>query len=179
MLVVKLTGNSRILKMKQSELTDLISTVFPGEPYPDESPIVQGYEDAEGTEEYEVAQAFRGKSWTEIDRETVRYHASSIPLFTVQARRYFLPAYMKQCVINYGYVDYAVTTLMHGLRLPEEDKTKGLTRSKFLEIADGFTDAQKSAIAHFLEYISEKHEQDFPVHKPSTTLDLYWKQFKK
>jgi len=165
--------------MKQDDLVELISKVFPSEPYPDESSIVTNRETVEGTEEYEIAQAFRGKSWKGIDSDTVRYHSVALAFFTPEASRYFLPAYMTLCITNYEEVDHATTALIGALKLPEEDKITGLTRSRFLEITNEFTDEQKNAIAHFLEYISEVHGQDFPAHKPSIVLDLYWKRFKK
>ena len=86
---------------------------------------------------------------------------------------------MTLCITNYEDVDIATTMVIETLRLPDENKTTGRTRSRFLEIANGFTNAQKNAIAHFLEFISERYGQDFPVHKPSTALDIYWKQFKQ
>lgn len=164
--------------LKRDELLELISSAFSKEQYPENSPITQN-DTTEGTEEYEIAQAFHGKSWKEIESVTVRYHSTALFFFMPQAYRYFLPAYMTLCITDYSEVDHAITALIGSLRLPETSKAEGRPYKRFLAIVSGFTDKQKNVIAHFLEYISETYGEHFPAHPPSITLDLYWKQFKQ
>jgi hypothetical protein len=154
--------------LKRDELVKLISNAFPKEPYPKEFPIT--YKDTfEGSEEHEIAQAFYGKSWEEIDSKTAWYHSAALVFFTPQAYRYFLPAYLKLCVTNWRDVDHAANAVIYSLELPNKVKN----RPRFFEVVDEFTDVQKNVIAHFLEYIDKTYGENFPIHGPSIALNSY------
>ncbi|MCU0466347.1 MAG: hypothetical protein MUF38_17485 [Anaerolineae bacterium] len=158
--------------MRRSELLNQITQVFPKQPYPKAQAITLK-DDVRGTEEYDTAQAFRGKSWQDLDTETVRYYSVALHFFTPQAYRYFLPAYMTLCVTHYTHVDMAVDTLIGTLRSPSVGDVHVEGRSRFQEVVTGLTDAQKGVIAHFLAYMGETHHKSDAI----SALTRYWQLF--
>lgn len=158
--------------MRRSEMLNQITRAFPKQPYPTAQAVTLK-DDVKGTEESDIAQAFQGKSWQDLDAETVRYHAVALHFFTPQAYRHFLPAYMTLCVTHYTEVDVAVDMLISTLRSPSVGGVDAEGYSRFQEVVRRLTDAQKSVIAHFLAYMGETHHKNEAI----SALTRYWQLF--
>jgi len=135
-----------------------IIKAFEEVPYPGDGNLVldqTGYD----PECVEIATAFRGKDWRSISRETVRDHATALPLFTPLAFRYFLPAYMTICLDAYYDLDVAPHSVLFNLTPPNQ--RIGDAWEFFWIRAQGLTRIEREAVASFLEIIGEYERTDW------------------
>jgi hypothetical protein len=102
----------------------------------------------------ELKDAFRGKPWTSVSAATVCRFKDALPLFTPEARHYYLPAYMIACIDAYVDADTAVQSVTSYLSPPA--KPSGKNWDAFASRAALFSNAQKSAIGAFLEIMEQR-----------------------
>lgn len=116
------------MKKDRASLIDLIeqstdATVrqivraFPSSPIPPPSNLVENanYGDSE------LISSLGGRSWTELSLEEIRWNEEGIPVLTVPAFAYYLPAYMAGSIIDPVAVDVVPGTLCSNLT-PEFDR---------------------------------------------------------
>lgn len=147
------------------EIAKGIESAFADIPYPGDDNIVErlivdGREMGDPERE-EIADAFRGKPWRDLPREVILYHYDSLPFLTLEAFRYYLPAYLITALNEDGLNrDFVVFNL------------------NFPERCNGFSPQQKLAVRAFLEYVRRVSESTGdPLQKHTTTaLDRYWGQ---
>ena len=106
----------------------------------------------------EIAAAFRGKDWRSIWRETVRDHATALPLFTPAAFRYFLPAYMIACLDGYDDLDVAPDSVLFNLTPPNQ---RSGDEVNFSARTQRFTRVEREAVASFLGIMDEYERADW------------------
>jgi hypothetical protein len=135
-----------------------IAEAFRDVPYPGDGELVldQTGRDPEGME---IAEAFRRMEWQSISSETVREHATALPLFTPAAFRYFLPAYMTASLDGYYDLDVAPHSTVFNLTPPTH--RAGEKWLFFWDRAQGLTQSEREAVAAFLEVIAEYERMDW------------------
>jgi hypothetical protein len=122
----------------------------------------------------EIAKAFRGRRWDAVPLETLRYHHEALFLFTDEAYRYFLPAYLTATVKSYKKAGNISHSVVFSLRpRPKDDPELKRFRARM----GGFSKTQKVAIRAFLEHMVAEHDEDDPLHDVPRALGRYWARF--
>lgn len=105
--------------------------------------------DPEDPDAYRVPDLFCGKSWTEVPYDHLRLLQSSLPCFTTEALRHFLPAYVFEAMtdLNGEDLDYTVLRFVAG-----DD-------SALLDL--GFTHEQLTLLLDAIEYIHAHSREQF------------------
>jgi hypothetical protein len=78
------------------DLINRIFEVFKSAPYPGDDKLICHQCD----ECHRLRDDFKGKKAQEVDSETVYYHQDSLPLFSDEAKRYFLPAFLRESIME-------------------------------------------------------------------------------
>ena len=121
-----------------------------------------------------VADYFKGKHWKDITLPRLRDdypgpHDACLSFMSPEAFRFYLPAYMVITINDYKEADTAGDAAMFAVTPPADRSLVPWWQERI----SGFNAKQRSAIRSFLEYVDEKHAQDFPVHGPKDAL-FYW-----
>lgn len=106
----------------------------------------------------EVSAAYAGKRWTEVTLEDVM-RGREIALLTATAWRYYLPAFLIWTIREPKTVDVLQDNLEFQLAPPVDGHG---VPEWFAQRAPGFSPAQRSAIAAFLEWSREQGEAVYP-----------------
>jgi hypothetical protein len=130
--------------------------------------------DPDDWESAELAQAFRGKHWSELSHEELQYHSPSF--LSSEGFRYYLPAYLLAALDDYGnrmpMIVYGLTP--HDESSPEERELRDWQLERF----EGLTTAQKRAVRAFLEYARDEASHYFSQgESPRIALERYWGRF--
>jgi len=125
-----------------------------------------------------ISKFFGCKQWTEISWQSLSEEYSGDPaaclaLMSHDAFRYFLPAYLRLCVVwglgadaTYGYtIDHL--TPSKSLRSADE----------FARVFSEFTEEQNQAIASVLLHLSSLDKDRASWDDASDALDEYWRKF--
>jgi hypothetical protein len=80
------------------QLLAQISNAFGLEPVPEEPLLQAAYLDRSNQGDEGATEYFLGKRWDSLDVENLRYHAIALYMFTPEAHRYYLPAFMTATV---------------------------------------------------------------------------------
>jgi hypothetical protein len=109
----------------------------------------------------ELIRNFKGKNWQEIKLKTLYWHRLSLPLFTVEAFRYFLPAFLVVPLRASLHSKYNPSEILefvfYGLISSSGEPNRTL---KLNEIINGLSIEQMSAVENFVKYFLEKN----PLH---------------
>lgn len=123
-------------KRSKSEVQRLIEEAFRSVLYPGDDRIV--VDDGGLDPEREVLrEVFRGKHWSEVPHEVVRWHYDGLPHLTEEGRRFFLPAFM---LAGMEPDDIAGFAVLH------------LTDPADFEEFRRYTPEQRAAVKAFLEF---------------------------
>jgi hypothetical protein len=128
-----------------TELAQEIEHAFATSQYPGDDRLV---ENPSYWEAPDVVASFKGKNWQEIPVEVLFTHRLSLPLFTPEAFRYYLPAYLIASVLHPNEVDTLTENIFSMLTPPE---TEGSKMERFLKRVQGFTPEQKASIRAFVK----------------------------
>jgi hypothetical protein len=151
-------------------LVESIRKAFALSKYPGDNRLV--YDNSGGHVECnQVADAFRGKHWSELTVDFLRRHADSVFFFTADAYRFYLPGYLLAVVASYKKADIIPNNLVHTLVPPSRGTTE---RREFELRVKGLSAQQRAAIKGFLEYLVLQHGGDFPRRDPQIALEEYW-----
>lgn len=126
-----------------NQLSAKIKAAFP-DPPPAAFPIVVHQCD----ECARVDADFRGKRWSKVALDTLKYHYDSLPLLSPEAFRYYLPAFMLGALadLDSNLPDFTLGSLLpHGLLRRETCK---------------FTAEQEAAIVEFAHWMARSPESD-------------------
>lgn len=109
----------------------------------------------------EITEAFHGKHWSSLtDVAALRYNSAALSLFTPEAFRFYLPAYLRAALTDPRTADIILDGLEYHLTPPETEGAEaeawlskfGETHMDyFLRRVSGFTPDQKLAIKAYLE----------------------------
>src|SRR5579862_9467777 len=119
------------------KLVQQVETAFSDVPYPGDDAIVPLYDNKPHCDECtELAEKFRGKNWQLVPFETLFWERGSLPLFTTEAFRYYLPAFLRAELLHPSETDTLGENLYNLLTPPENENGDKMTR--FLERLKGF-----------------------------------------
>jgi hypothetical protein len=155
--------------MAPSELRTLVERAWEGSVYPGDVNIAY---DGEGhnLECIQVADFFRGKRWNDVtlgSLKSYRGDASACLYFmSVDAFRYYLPAYMLIALDNYAEADVVADTAVNALT----PQPLGPLQKFWAERLAGFSPKQREAIVAFLRFMASEHGEDYPLHGPKDAL---------
>jgi hypothetical protein len=158
----------------EQTVRERISAAFADTPSPAENEVVAAPPGAD-PEYDQVAAAFRGKRWQDLEPGQVLSFADSLPLFTPKALRYYLPAYMLVSVgpvtdsevereavpgrkANPGFESLDVSNfVLFRLMVPESRDE----REYFLSYASLFNTEERKAVARYLELMADRLAADW------------------
>ena len=91
-----------------NKLIAKIYEAFSSVPYPGDDQLIEHLCD----ECFRLRDDFKGKKPIDIDTDTISYHFDSLPLFSAEAKRYYLPAYLRESILNPGdsVTDFLILT---------------------------------------------------------------------
>jgi Family of unknown function (DUF6714) len=135
------------------EIREAFATV----PYPGDDRICKP-----GSFGAELAKAFRGKCWSDLDMDTIASFHVDLPVLTPEAFRYYLPAFMLALIFNYQQAGTLPMSLLHNLTPPDaallqsyiEKRTSSAKHEwvgSFLNRVSVLSSREKRAIQLFLE----------------------------
>lgn len=102
----------------------------------------------------EVLEAFRGRHWKDVPLSVLFTHRLSLPLFSNEAFRFYLPAYLVAAVLHPEEVDTLRENVFFSLTPPE---LEGPQASLFVERMNRFDARQAAAIRRFIElYVQQE-----------------------
>ena len=100
----------------------------------------------------------RYEDWRDVPRELLQREQDALPMFEPQGFRFYLPAYMLFSVEDYEGADIIPECIVGLLTLPDE----GTEFYEFIrERLVLFSEEERKAILHFLEYLELSHAEDF------------------
>ena len=133
-----------------------IRAAFADVMYPGDENIVRA-EEVCHPEWNEVEQAFKGKHWGQLRVDFLHYHYDALYVFTPEAYRYYLPAYMLNSILYNEESDIVPATVIYSLT-PREDP-KDL--DDFNDRIGGFTPLQREAVKSFLAYLRMSYPDEY------------------
>ncbi|MBE7456520.1 MAG: hypothetical protein HS102_07815 [Planctomycetia bacterium] len=151
-----------------SDLCEKIIREFPQTPTPNN--IVKNRHDDGAM----IEQAFLGKGWLDVSKETIRYNHTALFFFSDDAFRYYLPAFMMAAIKNEddddsGMIIASVVSALTGpLDIDSPEKQRFLRRMK------GFNVAQSKVIIEYLSYVDSKCSDWFAFDEPRRAIESYW-----
>jgi hypothetical protein len=145
------TNNMQDTKKKREEIIEEVERAFAHSVYPGDDRLVITTNHYEADD---VIQDFKGKYWAELTVELAYKHRLSLPLFTPEAFRFYLPGLLVAALQasteseeNVGeileFIFYSLVTLKG-----EDDNIK------LFDIINGFTSQQKASLAKFIRYFT-------------------------
>ena len=127
--------------MTAHDVARIITEAFRDTPRPT-GKLTDTYDD-EGVEAY-----FAGRPWSGHDVATLRRHAAAMSLFTTEAFRYYLPAFMLAELSDPETADIIGESIVHHLG-PPADYWEEIHRARL----SLFTNGERNAILAFLHYM--------------------------
>lgn len=110
--------------MNKSEIIRIIETAFTETPHPS---MITSHDCQEC---YEISEAFKGKNWKDVDQHILIFQRDALPLFTPEAWRYYLPAYMLFAIHDYSEADTIPHNIVWGIEEPKDGKSDADLRIK-------------------------------------------------
>lgn len=105
----------------------------------------------------QVKEKFRGRHWRSLSLKDLEFEADSLAFFTPEAFRFFLPAYMKVSLLDYGNADIIPMSVLGSLTRPQDPSLMEYSLSR-IEVLD---DAQRNCLREFLSFLRQCHAEDF------------------
>jgi hypothetical protein len=162
---------SDLAALKEQIITRFSDIAYPGD---DNITVHRGRH----LEKEEIARHFRGRRWQEISLEGLQSDypgdaSACLAFMTVEAFRYYLPAYLLILIDDFGHADVVYDSTIRKLTRSGDPAEKQLFHERF----DAFSDQQKSTIAQFLERMSFHHGGQRAVDFAKVAVDSYWRNF--
>ncbi|PYQ65480.1 MAG: hypothetical protein DMF53_05465 [Acidobacteria bacterium] len=137
-------------------LLERLEAAFGDLPVPDDEHLVpdsSGYD----LERNQVQAKFRGRHWRSLSPADLAGEADSLALFTPEAFRFFLPAYVRASVLDYERADLIPMVVVWALARPGDPGLLSYFQSRI-----GALDLpQRKALKEFLSFLRERHGEDF------------------
>ena len=118
----------------------------------------------------ETSDAYGGRPWTEISLQDI-LRGRETALLSATAWRYYLPAMMIWCIRAPDAVDVIQDNLVYQLEPPVEGRG---VPEWFAERAAGFSDAQRAAIAAYLDWSRQREEAQWAPGTSPATCTTRW-----
>jgi hypothetical protein len=152
-------------------------------PYPGDEKIVTGY----NSEDKEILRLLKGQYWQEVSWLSLDLLREALIFLTPEGFRFYLPAFMLICLLDYYRADVTSRHVVNCLTLhlaadgrwkpSEAEEKERWWHDWFFERVSGFSPLQAQVIREFLEYMRDIHGEDFWDQEPQTALERYWHQF--
>lgn len=159
-----------------------IKTAFGDMPYPGAEYIVND-RGGNDLERKRIREEFSGyENWLDVPRKLLLQERDALPLFEPQGFRFYLPAYMLFTIEDYDGADMIPESIVHSLTLPDA----GTELYEFVrERLVLFSEEQRKAVLHFLEYLERCHAEDFTdicvgdwcLPTPCRAIERWWNRF--
>jgi len=161
-----------------AEIEALLLRAFPVDSPPTPDEVTDKAPSERCLEREAIAQFFGNRSWSEISWHSLRDEYSGDPaaclgFMSHHAFRYYLPAYLRVCVLSGldadATYDYTIDHLMPSKSLRSDDE--------FETLFAAFTEEQNQAIANVLLHLSRLDQQRALWDDASVALDEYWRKY--
>jgi hypothetical protein len=121
-----------------------------------------------------------GKSWDQLDKDYVVVRSDALGFLGTRHLVAVLPVYLGAMIERGAWSDAAgMLTLI--LARPDRQKDDGLGATRFDELVEALTEAQRAAVAATLQRFGEKELSKYPESSlglaARAALDSYWKEF--
>ena len=137
------------------EVAAEVEEAFATVPYPGDGRLVAS---ATHWESADLVTAFRARSWKEVPLDVLFTHRLSLPLFSPEAFRFYLPAYLIGALLHSPELDTLRENVLFLLTPPEAEGAQAL---RFASRMGDLDQRQTAAIRRFVELcISE--ERSYP-----------------
>ena len=124
-------------------LINRIYDAFETAPYPGDDRLICHQCD----ECFRLRDDFKGKKPQNVDSNTVYYHQDSLPLFSDEAKRYFLPAFLRESIMK---PDWSITEfLIYSFDSDHRWKPEGGYTKEQIEIVEEYFDFIEAYIDEF------------------------------
>lgn len=152
-----------------AEFVQKIEQAFAGAEHPGQDRLV-AYPDY--WESPSVIESFADTAWDSVPLDTLINHRLSLPLFTPEAFRFYLPAFLRAAVLHPVAVDTLTENLFFMLTPPE---SAGPEMDLFLGRVAGLNAAQKAVIRKFIKLYNET-ETSYPDPRRERSSN-FWEQY--
>ena len=125
----------------------------------------------------EVGEAFAGKRWQDVTSEDIASQRDGLCFMTPEAFRFYLPAYLLACILDYDEADTAFGCAIMLLTEPRpgDRRYRAWSEAWFQKRVEAMTADQRLAIRRFLEYVGTEHCGDDPLGEIGEALRRYWR----
>jgi len=126
-----------------------------------------------------VLNFFNGKRWNDVTLKQLTQHYEGDPsacllFMSPEAFRYYLPLFLRICLIDYESADVIYDTTLWRL-VPSKNN---LSRKEFDELYSGYDLEKKSLIARILQHLAQAHIDDYgEKNDAQISLDEYWNEY--
>lgn len=127
------------------ELAQQVEIAFAGVPFPGDDNIVSHPNTWIASH---LPRLFAGKHWKEIPLEVIIQEKLSLPLFTPEGFRFYLPAFLCAALLYPDQVDILPRNIIFNLTPPDEE---GAEMEEFLKKISGFTKEQIDVIKAYVK----------------------------
>jgi Family of unknown function (DUF6714) len=159
----------------RTALVNQIQAAFETEPYPGDDRLVNsrgGYH----LEANQIAAAFQGKHWRQLDLRFLFPQRQSLYFFTPEAFRFFLPAYLLASLGGKRVATDVRETVLFSLMPPKKGSKEW---DWFAARIEPLSSEQKMAITEFLKYLQRHFGHRLRFGEIDALLDCYWSRFVK
>jgi hypothetical protein len=138
-----------VSRNERKELIQKIEQAFSDAQYPEDEAIVPLYDGLPHCDECAtLVDCFRGKPWKAVPLETLVKERGSLPLFTMLAFRYYLPAYLIAGLLHPRETDTLRDNIFYSLTPPKQEV--GPEIAHFRELLEGFSPEQRTLLKEFM-----------------------------
>lgn len=126
-----------------------------------------------------VVSFFEGKKWNDVTLNELMQSYKGDPsaclvLMGSKAYRYYLPSFLRLCLVEYDNLDMVYETTLWRL-IPSKNN---ISEKEFDNIYSDYNLNQKVLIAKILQYLSTSHKEDFvDINDAQNALDEYWGKY--
>ncbi|MEO8391665.1 MAG: DUF6714 family protein [Chloroflexota bacterium] len=159
------------IKNERKDIIQEVELAFANTTYPGDDKLVVNPNHFEADD---VIQDFKSKRWEEVTLELAYKHRLSLPLFTSEAFRFYLPGLLVAALKapaeteqNPGEILEFIFYSLIPLKNEGNDKTKLAAR------INGFTSQQKASLAKFIRFFIETNPQYKELY--GDTVSTLWK----
>ncbi len=136
-----------------------IQTAFAETPYPGDDRVA-----AYARYGRSIADALRGKHWTEVPLETLFQHRWEIFLLNPETFRFYIPVFLLAALFHFDELDSLASNVIFSLTPQREEHIvnyfSGEYRDYFSQRVVAFSAAEKSAVLAFLRAFAEVYPQE-------------------
>ena len=167
------------MNKQENILTNELENIFHNDAPPNSENILRNGSYESNIESGYVVNFFNGKKWTDVTLNKFINDYEGDPsacllFMSPEAFRYYLPLYLRICLVDYDNADVIYDTTLWRL-IPSKNN---MNREEFDELFNGYNGDQKALIAKILQFLAQAHIDDFGEKSDAqTALDDYWKEF--